>query len=857
MSAVVPAEPTRAPAVGSSPRRLPPPFTRASSSATRRIPLDAGWEAARTTEPLASDSVAWRPAVVPGTAAAVLEADGSFDRLALPDLDAEEWSFRVRFDARPAGPDEEVALCFGGIATVAEVVRWFRTTLVGRAPGFAPGPATVGPWRPVWLERRRHVAVDAVRLRTRVEGDSGIVDARATLREIGDARVRGARLVVTGRNGTHVADLAVARGEGNLRVTGTVRIPDVARWWPHTHGEPVLHDARFDLTIDDEVVEVDAGRVGFRSLTPGPGATEAILRDGLELSLNGVRVFVRGAVWTPLDLARGASVDELRATLERLVAAGMNMVRVPGLATYESTTFHDLCDELGVLVWQDFMFANLDYPFADEDFAATVEAEARTVLAEVGGRSSTAVLCGNSEIEQQVAMLGLDPSLGRGAWFGERLPALIAEAEVDAAYVPSSPSGGDLPFRPDAGVANYYGVGGYRRPLTDTRLAGVRFAGESLAFANVPDAEVIDDLAADAPGSIVVHHPRWKASVPRDNGSGWDFDDVRDFYLRELHGLDPEELRRVDHERYLELSRFVSGEVMAEVFGEWRRAGSRCAGALVLWLRDLEPGAGWGILDSRGRPKVAWHVLRRALAPIAVWTTDEGLAGIDVHVVNDTSDELAARLRVAFYRDGEQLVETVTEDVVVPAHGAMTRNAEALLGRFVDASWAYRFGPPGHDLVVATLEAAASESVPRDTASGNGDAIISQAFRFPAGRPTVAEPPDRIGLEGTVTLDARGAALLRVTSRRLAYGVRIHADGFEAADDAFSIEPGGSRTVELRPRDGRPVAADGRPVAGDGRPPVVRLTALNVRGDVAAAVAPDAQPPARAAAAERTPGVRA
>ena len=133
------------------------------------------------------------------------------------------------------------------------------------------------------------------------------------------------------------------------------------------------------------------------------------------------------------------------------------------------------------------MFANLDYPISDEDFRATVEREAREQLGRLAGRPSLAVMCGNSEVEQQVAMLGLDPELGRGELFGELLPRLVEEAGIDAVYLPSAPCGGERPFRPDRGVANYYGVGGYRRPLEDARRAEVRFAAECLAFANVPD----------------------------------------------------------------------------------------------------------------------------------------------------------------------------------------------------------------------------------------------------------------------------------------------------------------------------------------------------------------------------------
>src|SRR6202042_3664737 len=118
-------------------------------------------------------------------------------------------------------------------------------------------------------------------------------------------------------------------------------------------------------------------------------------------------VFVRGAVWTPADLV-GMAPDEpvLRALLQRVRDAGMNLLRVVGTGAYESALFHDLCDELGILVWQDLMFANVDYPVGDPGFASVVVAEAGAVLDRLGGHPSLAVVCGNSEVEQQPAMLG-------------------------------------------------------------------------------------------------------------------------------------------------------------------------------------------------------------------------------------------------------------------------------------------------------------------------------------------------------------------------------------------------------------------------------------------------------------------
>jgi beta-mannosidase len=528
--------------------------------------------------------------------------------------------------------------------------------------------------------------------------------------------------------------------------------------------------------------------------------------------VNGVAVFVRGAVWTPLEASGSApSAAVLRSLLESLRAAGMNMVRIPGTAAYESATFHDLCDELGILVWQDFMFANLDYPEADPAFLDAVRREVLQVLDELGGRPSLAVLCGSSEIAQQVAMLGLDPEIADGPLFGDLLPALVRDAALDAVYVPSAPWGGSLPFRPGRGVANYYGVGGYRRPLEDARRSNVRFAAECLAFANVPDQATLDELAGDGVAGIAVHDPRWKAGVPRDAGSGWDFDDVRDHYLALLFAVDPGELRRADPERYLELSRSVSGEVMSEVFGEWRRTASSCGGGLVLWLRDLRPGAGWGLLDHRGRPKVAYHHLRRTLAPLAVWSTDEGLSGIAVHVANDGPEPVRARLRVSLYSDQEVRVDEAIRELDLPPHECCAHDVEELLGRFVDVSWAYRFGPPAQDVVVCSLERPAAE----------GAELLSQSFRLPAGRPRGREPASRLGLAATLARTSDEVALLSVSTRRFAYGVRVHVPGFDPSDDAFSVEPGGERRIELKRAAAR--------ASGDGGV----LTALNLAGRVA------------------------
>jgi beta-mannosidase len=841
------------------------PGARAQVEGHELLALADGWQTASSepdahADPSTIAGLDWIAACVPGTAAGALRDAGIWRHGDSRDFDAADWWFRTSFAAQPLAAGEAAHLCLDGIATVAEVflngelvlesdsmfaahaldvterlrdrnelaircralgpllavrrrprarwrtrlvgdgnLRFFRTMLLGRCPGIAPGPPTVGPWRAVRLERRRQIGVEELALRPRVDGEDGVVSVLARVRCLDGGEIEAVDVELSGPTGSHRERLTLAPASAS----GELRVPRAARWWPHTHGEPQLYDVRLVIHLGGHTIGLDGGRVGFRELAFGAHPGHDVEQDGLDLHVNGVRVFARGAVWTPIDpVGMAATADELRGALAQVRDAGMNMLRLPGTGAYETRAFHDLCDELGILVWQDFMFANLDYPIADDRFRETVEREAASVLSALGGRPSLAVLCGNSEVEQQAAMMGADAVLARGELFGELLPDRVRESEVDALYIPSAPFGGDVPFRTDRGIGTYYGVGCYRLALQDARRAEVRFAAECLAFSHVPARETIATMSPHAPERLLGHHPAWKAGIPRENGADWDFEDIRDHYLRLLFGVDAAELRAVDHERYLELSRMLTGEILAEVLGEWRRAASPCGGALLLWLRDLLPGAGWGVIDHRGVPKLAYHHLARALAPVAVWTVDEQLGGIVAHVANDGPLPLSAHLRVALYREGEQLVEQARAAVELGPHSQAQWNVEQVIGHFVDVGWAYRFGPCVLDTIVVTLEV--------DERDGQGARILSQTLRFPAGRPLEREPPERLGLVAHARARPDGSVELRISSARVAYGVTISAPGFTADDDGFSIEPGGTRTVTLLRQDAQASLDDAR-----------------------------------------------
>ncbi len=822
---------------------------------SRTVPLEGGWELLRgergaAGSPFDAPGSSPIPFTVPGTVAEALVAAGT-DVEELPDLDADDWWVRYRFERPALAEHDEACLRFDGLATVCDgwlndtpvlsgttmfrrfeapvtsllagtndlvlrfralgpllladrrprprwktrlvekqALRWHRTTLFGRIPAFAPGPAAVGPWRPVSLDVHRRVRVDRALVRPRHDGRAGSLDLELDLRALGTTRI----VAATAEVGAHAAaDLRVTATADGVRVCGSVVVPDLEPWWPHTHGPPARHPVAITLHCGEgEEIALDAGLLGFRGLRAGE-------LERFALEVNGVPVFCRGAVLLPHRLTLDHRPGALAAILDRVVAAGMNTIRLPGFGVTADAGLLEACDEHGILLWQDLPFANLDYPVADDTFRRTVEEDAADFLEPAGSHACLGVVCGGSEVEQQAAMLGADLDGVPGPLFEEVLPGCLARARISVPYVRSTPTGGDLPFRSRVGIAHYHGIGGYRRPLTDARRAGVRFAAECLAFAHVPD----DEELARA-GSRTPFDRGWKHGVPRDNGASWDFDDVRDHYLAALHSVDPTELRARDPDRYRALSRAVTGEVATATLGEWRRRESPCAGALLWTLNDVVPGPGFGLLGPDGRPKPAYWSAARALAPVATWIVDEGLDGLSVHVANDRPAAYRGTLEVATVSVADAAVRRGVVDVELGPRTSVEVSAERVLGGFVDVSYAYRFGPAGHDLVVATLRQ-------------DGE-IVSRGTHLIDRTRLTPEPLASLGL--TVGVVAVGeATVLGLSAARLAYDVAIALPGWTLEDNHVLILPGEIRTIRLR--------------AGEGAARRGSVTALNGIGEIA------------------------
>lgn len=787
-------------------------------------PLEEGWtllltEAGRYQVPADLPRTAFRvSATVPGTVAGALTDAGLYDPAhPTPLHDKDVWYIRS-LEGETPGP---AVLRFEGLATIAEIfvndvlvhtcesmfepvdltvdlsgsddlvlcfralqprlerkgprARWrprmidqqglrlVRTSLLGHMPGWCPQVHPVGPYRPISIIRPARDTISDLRI-------------KADLDEFGTGHLN---VALNEQDGAEMAILCCGRtasfersAEG--RLTARLELPGIAPWWPRSHGTPALHE--LTLAIDGRIHPL--GLIGFRRIEIERGEDE----KSFGLKVNGVSVFCRGAVWTNADLLRlPGSAEAYAPWLAQAAEANMNMIRIGGTMTYESADFFRLCDRLGIMVWQDLMFANFDYPFSDEDFVAGAVSEVETLLAGLQGCPSLAIVAGGSEVFQQGAMLGFPEAAWKGDFFTITLANTVSAARPDVAYVPNSPYGGSMPFSPNEGVTHYYGVGAYQRPLEDARRANVGFAAECLAFAHVPQQRTLDAHLAVPP----VHDPQWKARVPRDRGASWDFEDIRDFYLGHLYGVDPAALRRTDPAAYLDYARATTAEVVTETFAEWRRVGTSCHGGLTWTFQDLEVGPGWGLIDATGEPKSTWYALKRAFRPIQILLMDEGTNGLDIHVINETGISRSALVEVTCLRDGSQPVVSAKRPVSLDARSAYRMAATDLFGAFFDTTYAYRFGPPSHDVTVARL------------VDDKGE-VLSEAFHFPLGRGTARH---------TAKVDHAyhhldGSWWIELSTQQLAQSVHLDFENFRPEDDWFHLAPGRAKRIRLFPRDG-------------------------------------------------------
>ncbi|MEU9454294.1 glycoside hydrolase family 2 protein [Streptomyces sp. NPDC048277] len=564
-------------------------------------------------------------------------------------------------------------------AAYAEPYQYIRKMACSFGWDWGPTLVTAGIWRPVRLEHWSTARISRVRPVVTVERGAGVVELHVDVE-----RTRGgARLDVEVRVGGRTARASVRDGQGVVRV----EVPDVRLWWPRGYGEQPLYDVELTLLHGDGVLDSWRRRVGFRTVELDRRGDEH--GTGFTFAVNGERLFARGVNWIPDDVFPSRVTRErYRERLGRAADAGVDLVRIWGGGIYESEDFYDVCDELGLLVWQDFPFACAAYP-EEQPLRGEVEAEARENVVRLMPHPSLVLWNGNNENLWGFRDWGWEERLAGESW-GEGyylglLPRVVAELDPTRPYSAGSPWSGSWerhPNDPAHGTHHSWEVWN-RADYAEYRAQVPRFVAEfgwqaPPAYATLRRALPGEALAADSPGML--HHQK------ADDGNG---------KLRrglEHHFAFPEG----DFDRWHYLMQVNQARAVAAGIEHWRSHWPVCAGTVVWQLNDCWPVTSWAAIDGDGREKPLWHELRRLYADRLLTFQERGqgrglvLAAVnqarevwegsvtlrrmtvDGVVVGGASTELAAGARaVAFVEVPRELRPDGAKEFLVADAGAL------------------------------------------------------------------------------------------------------------------------------------------------------------------------------------------
>ena len=566
------------------------------------------------------------------------------------------------------------------------------------------------------------------------------------------------------------ADAKVSAEHGG-KVALSIDVAEPKLWWPNGYGEQPLYDAL--VAIPGDSVK---RRVGLRKLELINEPDE--IGMSMTFRVNGLDVFAKGANWIPADsLPSRITRDRIGRLLGEAVAANMNMIRVWGGGFYEFDDFYDLCDELGLLVWQDMMFACSQYPSTPE-FCAAVDAEVRYQVKRLGSHPSIAIWCGDNEVIGSLSWYepsrkNRDRYLVNYDRLNRVIEQAITESDPDRAFWPSSPCSGKLDFgdawhKDNAGDMHFWSVWHENRDFEHYYDVKPRFCSE-FGFQSFPTMHVVRRFA----------EPKdWNATSP-----------VMEFHQRSGagNGKIVETMTRyfrmpTSFGSFLYLSQLQQALAIETAVRFWRSLKPNTMGTIYWQLNDVWPSVSWSSLDHAIGWKTLHYHARRFFTPVAL--AARILDGqLILSAMNDTRADVA--------------VEALIRQVGL---GGETQDEKALSAK-VPSDRAVEIGKlpvrDGRDFfyVIEGRQAGAKSFDPSLRVVVFPDKFKRYDLPDAAVRLAAAAAP------GTFTLSAD----------KPAFFVKPEASEFAGAfDDAsFALLPGETRTIAFRSFDGRmPAVAD-------------------------------------------------
>jgi beta-mannosidase len=653
-----------------------------------------------------------------------------------------------------------------------------------RKPGYhygwdwGPRYVTAGLVKPVVLQSWDAVRIDNLQLRQdHVDAARADIVAVASI----DAVRAGAvdvRLWQTAPGGKRAlaATRRVDLQAGANRIELPVHVDRPQRWFPNGYGAQPLY--RYELDVGDARI---GARTGLRSIE--------LRRDpddkgrSFYFVVNGIPVFAKGANTIPFDMFQPrVTKAQLRRVLQSARDANMNFLRSWGGGYYESDDFFDLADELGLLVWQDFMFGGGMPPAYDDAFRANVMLEARDNVRRLRNHPSLALWCGNNEEEIAWKYWGhgktlkdADPAFADKVWkgyvqlFGTDLRKVVADEGGGIAYWASSPSDdlADVANTPASGDMHYWEVwGNPAYPPTKYLEITPRFMSEYGLQAWPVQRTIAAFARRDEQGiatPVIEAHQKFLAGKGNE---------------RLMKYVDYEFGATTDFDRFVYLSQAAQAEGIELAALHHRASRPTTMGSLYWQLNDVWPGASWSSVDWFGRWKALHFHARRFYAPVAVAALRGADGKTSVSLLNDRTRPVRGDLRLRVLTlDGKVLRDERKAVELAPL-------AATKLADYVDAEL-LGVADPGSTVAVFDLRA-------------EGEPASRGVVYFKAAKDMTWPDP---GLRADVRRAGNGYAL-DLQATRFARAVWIDAGDADVSDNAFTLLPGESVTVNVSSKAG-------------------------------------------------------
>lgn len=520
---------------------------------------------------------------------------------------------------------------------------------------WGPKLPTIGIWKRIELVAYSHPIFKEINVRSRLDSERGKLKVDCHLFPFkSNADLKLNILITTPRAEKIQHEYRVDSDLASYEVT----IPSPDLWWPNGFPLPelakpkALYHMELFLKEGSEILDYWQGKIGFRNLKLLQSSDQ--WGESFQFVVNGYPIFIKGANWIPADsFPCRITLQRLKDLVLKAASCGMNMLRIWGGGYYPEEELLDLCDEYGILVWQDFMFACSQYP-CDSLFMTNILTEIREQVRRMRHRPCLALWCGNNELEQGWVDWGWDQpgdpvnqalKAGYEKLFYHLIPDLLSQEDSSHPYWPSSPSSGkpfQLPNAQDQGDCHYWDVWHGRKPFTAFRSQYPRFMSE-FGFQSLPNLKTINYFDPSSDHNLLsrimdFHQRSWI-------GNGIILGQMSDHFKQGKGFAD-----------LVYLSQILQAEGIRYGVEHWRRQRARVAGTIYWQLNDCWPAISWSSIDYFGRLKALHYVARHFYAPLLLSVKEEGFKA-EVHLTNDMLEAFTGEL---YFR-----LESTTGEVVV------------------------------------------------------------------------------------------------------------------------------------------------------------------------------------------------